>query len=114
MHGADADPHENSSDDDAGDEAGEDDLPLQAYKVSLAAIKKTSNRVQFDTVTVKQLRTWRDCRQEIQQTRTGDRLQLTAIMDGSTSRKKDAGGKTVAVKTTDPVAPGCTMATAGR
>ena len=98
-----------------GEEGHGDDPPLQRYAAAVAALRKDgSMRVKFKIVPIEDIRYWKKCYDKLRDTRTSGRVQLTAIMDGSSSRKKGPDGQTTTTKITDPVGRGCTRHTAQR
>ena len=102
-----------SGDDDDDDD--DDDPPLRKFASSVSALRKDGgSRMTYGKVSIESMRCWKECYDDLQGTRTAGRAQLTAIMDGSTSRKKGADGQKVTTKVTAPLVPGCTMSTAGR
>lgn len=71
-------------------------------------------RVNPTVVPIEDMRYWKTCLDDLRASRTSGFLQLTAIMDGISSRKKGPDGQATTTKISDPVVRGCTMHTAQR
>ena len=97
-----------------GEEGHGDDPPLERYTAAVDALRPDGyTKVRYKTVSIDAMRHWKTCYDELRRTRTRARSQLTAIMDGSTSRK-GADGQTTTTKITGPIVRGCCIHTAQR
>eukprot|EP00752_Nemacystus_decipiens_P017918 g16062.t1 len=77
-----------------GEEGHGDDPPLERYAAAVDALRPDGyTKVRYKTVSIDAMRHWKTCYDELRRTRTRARSQLTAIMDGSSSRRKGADGE---------------------